>query len=124
MYKGPMDPYGDLLLQLHGDLMNLGLAHHTFLCNEESECKHLASESKAISCVYDSGELENLPLWVLGGHFRVWHQRIRFIARTIRLGFNVMLVDADTIFLSNPYIHLKQSPLKDIQFLCNPEGGG
>lgn len=86
--------------------MKLGIAHFSFVTNQQSDCEYLANETLTgpISCVYDSGEIKNLPEWVVAAHLRVWFQRIRFIARTIRLGFNVMLVDADTMFFSDPYV--------------------
>ena len=122
-FGGKLDPYGDVLLQLHWNLLSMGFAHHTFIAFDEGTCRNLQDESEAVSCVWDSSEEKNLPEFVARGPERVWIQRLRFIARTIRLGFNVMLVDADTVFFQNPYIHLKQPPLSKIQFLCNPEAG-
>lgn len=44
----------------------------------------------------------------------LWFLRWKFLARASRLGYNVMSVDADSIFFRDPYVFLKAPPLKDI----------
>ena len=91
--------HGDMILQLHGDLLNLGFSHQAFVSGDtELTCKNLESESSELSCVWDSGEVKNLPEFVVAGATRAWHQRMRFIARSIRLGYNILQIDGDTVF--------------------------
>ena len=131
-YAGFHDPYAELLLQLHQNVLNMGFAHFAFVSGDnQSTCKQLQSESNSISCVYDSGEQgdQNLPKWTFLEDWRglsqnSWHERLRFVARAIRLGYNVMQVDADSIFFTDPYIHFKSPPFKRTHYLCNLEGGG
>lgn len=122
-YAGPLDPYGDVLLQLHYNLMSFGFAHHSFIAYDVLTCQNLSKESQDLSCAFDSGEEENLPAFVAMGAARTWVQRLRFIARVIRLGFNVLCVDADSIFFRDPYVHLKHPPLSTMHHMCNPEAG-
>ncbi len=65
-----------------------------------------------LSCVWDSSVL---PEWVLGGEPALWHQRWKLMARAVRLGYNVMSVDLDSVFFRDPYTHLKRPPLSNVQ---------
>lgn len=41
--------------------------------------------------------------------------------RSIRLGYNVLLLDSDVIIFDDPYKYLKQSPFKDMVVINQEE---
>ncbi len=41
--------------------------------------------------------------------------RLKLTARAARLGYNVMLVDTDSIVMRDPYVHLKSPALKQFK---------
>ena len=43
-------------------------------------------------------------------------------SRSIRLGYNVLLLDSDVIVFDNPYKYLKHPPFKDIVVINQEEG--
>lgn len=53
----------------------------------------------------------------------LWYWRYRFRLRALRLGYNVLMADADTIFFDDPYKYLKQKPFKDLVWMNQPESG-
>ena len=57
------------------------------------------------------------PLQVWEDWSRGFHLRHRLSARMLRLGFNVMNIDGDTVLLHDPYMWLKTPPLNQFQLL-------
>ncbi|KAL0039337.1 hypothetical protein WJX79_003884 [Trebouxia sp. C0005] len=49
--------------------------------------------------------------------------RYRTVARSIRLGYNVLLLDSDVIVFDDPYKYLKHPPFKDIVVINQEEAG-
>jgi hypothetical protein len=123
-YTSPMDGYGDMILQIHQDLINLGMSHLLYVSGDsEKTCRNLANENRSLSCVWEASEAKNLPDFIVSGYTKAWHARMRFVARAIRLSYNLLILDVDSIVFSDPYIYLKKPPLSEMHFICNPESG-
>lgn len=43
------------------------------------------------------------------------------LCRSIRLGYNVLMLDTDVLIMDNPYKYFKQPPFKDITVLNQAE---
>ena len=57
---------------------------------------------------------------VTGVHCALQWRSLRFY-RSIRLGYNVLLMDSDLIIMDDPYKYFKQPPFKDITVLNQAE---
>ncbi|KAJ9513428.1 hypothetical protein QJQ45_005979 [Haematococcus lacustris] len=68
-----------------------------------------------LSCAWDSTEFNGKDPHV--------HQRLRFFGRAIRLGYNVLQLDGDTVIFRDPYVYLKRPPLAGINLLTSFESG-
>ena len=51
----------------------------------------------------------------------VWINKHRFIARALRLGYNLLYMDTDTILFNDPYRFVKAPPLDRINLINLPE---
>eukprot|EP00798_Chlamydomonas_sp_ICE-L_P007560 gene7560-712_t len=112
----------EFIFQLQSQWTRLGMDHMLILTMEETTCKLLTTMSKEltlpnISCAWDDAPMHKRA-WSTGPH--LWHLRWRFLARAIRLGYNVLSMDSDFMVLQDPYIFLKAPPFNSCQLLVAP----
>ncbi|KAL0053604.1 hypothetical protein WJX82_008204 [Trebouxia sp. C0006] len=108
----------DGFLQGARSLQLLGLNHILLLSLTESECKLIRNVVPEIGCGWTTFESPE----DLEGVYDLWNMRYRTVARSIRLGYNVLLLDSDVIVFDDPYKYLKHPPFKDIVVINQEEG--
>ncbi|KAL6750633.1 hypothetical protein V8C86DRAFT_2802136 [Haematococcus lacustris] len=114
--KEPFFPaYADMALQLVSEAREMGFAHFLLISNTQAGCDEMLALAPLLSCAWDSTEFNGKDPHV--------HQRLRFFGRAIRLGYNVLQLDGDTIIFRDPYVYLKRPPLAGISLLTSFESG-
>jgi hypothetical protein len=138
----------DFTLQPLAQMARLGMAHHLLLADSQKTCEQARKAVPSVGCGwYGDGEDEEgasedsggggrsssrrsstqpllLPRRVQGA-FRLWALRLRTALRAARLGYNVLVLDADTILFDDPYPYLKHPALLGkYQWIAQPESGG
>ena len=137
----------DVTLQPVAQLARLGMAHHLLLADGPGTCE-AARGAVAAVVVGASGDDRGTPPITLGcgwygdgdgggdgaeqlvlprrvqGAFRLWALRMRTALRAVRLGYNVLVLDADTVLFGDPYPYLKHAALLgSFHWLSQPESG-
>ncbi|KAJ9513699.1 hypothetical protein QJQ45_015444 [Haematococcus lacustris] len=114
--KEPFFPaYADMALQLVSEARQMGFAHFLLISNTQAGCDKMLALDPLLSCAWDSTEFNGKDPHV--------HQRLRFFGRAIRLGYNVLQLDGDTVIFRDPYVYLKRPPLAGINLLTAIERG-
>ncbi|DBB03375.1 TPA: hypothetical protein ACH3X3_010747 [Trebouxia sp. C0006] len=107
----------DSFLQAAGSLQHLGLSNILLLSHSEAMCGRISPIVSSIGCTWSSHKHPT----DLAGNFYVWSLRYRILARSVRLGYNVLMLDTDVMLMDDPYKYLKQPPFKDITVLNQAE---
>ncbi|KAL6763382.1 hypothetical protein V8C86DRAFT_291546 [Haematococcus lacustris] len=107
--------YADMALQLVSEARQMGFAHFLLISNTQAGCDKMLALDPLLSCAWDSTEFNGKDPHV--------HQRLRFFGRAIRLGYNVLQLDGDTVIFRDPYVYLKRPPLAGINLLTSFESG-
>jgi hypothetical protein len=133
----------DFTLQPIAQLARLGMSHHLLLADSRETCDRAreaidkASESSStpfsLGCGWygdggsssgSDGQNPTTPLLPprVQGAFRLWALRLRTALRAVRLGRNVLVLDADTVLFDDPYPYLKHADLLGrFQWVAQPE---
>ncbi|KAJ9513837.1 hypothetical protein QJQ45_020912 [Haematococcus lacustris] len=111
--EGFLPAYADMALQLVSEARQMGFAHFLLISNTQAGCDKMLALDPLLSCAWDSTEFNGKDPHV--------HQRLRFFGRAIRLGYNVLQLDGDTVIFRDPYVYLKRPPLAGINN-CRPDG--
>ncbi|KAL6763384.1 hypothetical protein V8C86DRAFT_291956 [Haematococcus lacustris] len=113
--EGFLPAYADMALQLVSEARQMGFAHFLLISNTQAGCDKMLALDPLLSCAWDSTEFNGKDPHV--------HQRLRFFGRAIRLGYNVLQLDGDTVIFRDPYVYLKRPPLAGINLLTAIERG-
>ncbi|PNW79367.1 hypothetical protein CHLRE_09g412550v5 [Chlamydomonas reinhardtii] len=102
---------GATLTTVH-NARSVGYAHSILLANEEA-CTRAVHAWSEVGCVWSSRQwASQVP------HMKYYLDRLSLVARVARLGFNLLMVDSDVLFLEDIYTHLKSPPLRDRQLMA------
>ena len=133
----------DSFLQGSNSFARLGMGHILLLSYSEAMCTAINSIVPEVGCAWSS--FEEPP--DLQDVYYLWSVRYRTLARfaknssncshrhltqpprstcpmacrSLRLGYNVLLVDSDTAVFDDPYKYFKQPPFQDIVVLNQEE---
>ncbi|KAA6428239.1 MAG: hypothetical protein FRX49_01835 [Trebouxia sp. A1-2] len=107
----------DSFLQASNSFARLGMGHILLLSYTEAMCTAINSIVPDVGCAWSS--FEEPP--DLQDVYYLWSLRYRTLARSLRLGYNVLLVDSDTAVFDDPYKYFKQPPFQDIVVLNQEE---
>eukprot|EP00798_Chlamydomonas_sp_ICE-L_P016480 gene16480-22702_t len=102
--------YIEMMLQLRADFKELGMSHVVVLSSKEDICRAFLSFDADMSCVWDGSLLHDASF---APYERTIHGRLRFMARTGRMGYNVMSFDSDFHIYRDPYPYLKGYPMQN-----------
>ena len=97
----------------------IGLAHQILLTDSPETCKESKKVLPDLCCVWSS---QSLPESHFQHQLLLWNHRRALAARTLRLGYNIMVLDTDmVVFNECTYTFLKQAPFKDINLMTMGE---
>ncbi|KAL4423657.1 hypothetical protein ABPG75_000958 [Micractinium tetrahymenae] len=103
------------------DAQSLGLAHIFLLLWDESFCDQVpASYKPVVSCVWDARRSQESA----SVFWDQMNKRWEVIARALRMGYNVLSLDADASILDDPYRYLKHPFFAKYQALFHRDGVG
>lgn len=111
----PVGVWAEMAINLVKSAEALGLAHFVLQGVSEEVCAGLPPAFQHISCVWDSR-----PGADGSGVTRMavfWAKRWETTARMLRMGYNVLIVDPDSMFHHDPYLFLKSPPLNKYTLL-------
>jgi hypothetical protein len=105
-------------MQLSQSLTNIGLAHQVLLSDGPLTCAESRRILPELCCVWSSQQLpeSHFPFQLL-----LWNHRRAMAARSLRLGYNIMVLDTDMVVFDDPYKFLKQSPFDKINLMTMGE---
>ncbi|PSC68235.1 hypothetical protein C2E20_8162 [Micractinium conductrix] len=109
-----------MALNLVRSAEELGLAHIFILAANEGNCTALPAAYAHVSCAWATrpgadGPGTN-PVHVL------WAKQWEASARIVRLGYNLLTLDADVMLHHDPYVFLKKGPLADFNLVMQHDG--
>lgn len=103
------------------DARSLGMAHIFILLWDESFCNEIPASFRAtVSCAWDMRRSQESA----GVFYDTMAKRWEFIARTLRMGYNLLSLDADTSLVFDPYRYLKSPILNKYNALFQRDGNG
>ncbi|KAI3428524.1 hypothetical protein D9Q98_007347 [Chlorella vulgaris] len=99
-----------------------GYGHSLVLATDPAACSNIPAPYNAtVSCVWDSREVVALGD---GDIFEWWYKRWDFFARVVRMGYNVLSLDADAMITAEFYSFVKAEPFSKYNALFQDDGGG
>lgn len=140
----------DFTLQPLAQLARLGMAHALLLADTRETCERAREaverfndrsggrsaqqqqrrqQRLSLGCGwYGEGESSDNALLLpprIQGAFRLWALRLRTALRAVRLRYNVLVLDADTVLFADPYPYLKHPALLGkYHWVSQPESAG
>ncbi|MEW5300367.1 MAG: hypothetical protein WDW36_003303 [Sanguina aurantia] len=108
--------------QYFSNFQRAGYGHILMMTEFEPLCRHLATVFTKLGCGWYPEPTLRDPALSKMFHLNSQYPKLMLGARIIRHGYNVMIMDSDTIIANDFYAHVKQPPLADIQLLANHEG--
>ena len=96
------------------------------LSNGPADCMRVAGAMPVIGCVWLDFQLPlvGLERIMLVSAIPMWHNRYRVLARSVRLQYNVLLLDSDVILFDDPYKYFKAPPFANFTVINQAEVGG
>eukprot|EP00198_Chlamydomonas_reinhardtii_P007416 XP_001696753.1 predicted protein [Chlamydomonas reinhardtii] len=95
--------------QLVWNALEIGYDHIVLMSTKE-KCQKAGRVWPQVSCIWSSQEFANSPKYMLDRH--------SFLPRAARLGYNVLCLDSDSMFLTDIYAYLKAPPLRDMALMA------
>eukprot|EP00798_Chlamydomonas_sp_ICE-L_P005226 gene5226-18456_t len=98
--------YVEFVFQLYSQVRRLGMNHMLALTMNSTGCEQLATADRGylnMSCGWDDSP-QHERSW--GGGPRLWHLRWKFMARSARMGYNILALDSDNMIFQDPYVFL------------------
>ncbi|KAK3242830.1 hypothetical protein CYMTET_47501 [Cymbomonas tetramitiformis] len=108
--------YGDLLLNYLYMLEQVGMEHYVIVTHDYQVCRELqARAARPVACMPSSflrDRKEIGRLMAIGELVHICALKWHTASRLVKLGYNLLISDADVSFLQNPYPFFK-GPFKD-----------
>ena len=112
-------PVLDNAMQLSQSLSGkFRLAHQILLTDGPQTCQESMAILPTLCCVWSS---IRLPENYFQHQLLLWNHRRAMAARSVRLGYNVLVLDTDMVVFGDPYKFLKQPPFRDINLMTMGE---
>ena len=120
-----LDPF----LQAYMELQRFSLRHVMWITLSSEACDKVEDimPDLYLGCGWSS---QPLPLDKLASSPReqqvtsMYIHRSSYLARSVRLGYNVLQLDTDILLFKDPYLYLKGDRLIDVNFLIQRDGNG
>ncbi|MEW5320246.1 MAG: hypothetical protein WDW38_011331 [Sanguina aurantia] len=105
--------------QAYDEFRRLGLGHVVWMTNSQDKCERSSWLLPDLGCIWSSQVFDGADV-----QGKMHMDRVAFTGRALRLGFNVLQVEADIIVFQDPYRFLKSPPLSDHNLLIMRDGNG
>ncbi|GAX73294.1 hypothetical protein CEUSTIGMA_g748.t1 [Chlamydomonas eustigma] len=106
-------------MQAYLEFRHLGIGHIMWITNRQEKCEHAEMIfPKELGCGWST------QVYPQHGLVQMHMHRVAYLARSLRLGVNVFLVDTDIFMFRDPYRYLKSPPLKDLNMIIMRDGDG
>ncbi|MEW5299180.1 MAG: hypothetical protein WDW36_002220 [Sanguina aurantia] len=105
--------------QAYNEFAKLGLGHVLWLTDSPVNCERSSTRLPQLGCAWSTQ-----PFQITDAQANMHMDRVAYAGRALRLGYNVLLVDADIVMFHDPYKFLKAPPLAHHNLLMMRDGSG
>lgn len=110
-------PHLDFLFNLLLNMREQGFEHYMVLMLREDECREAQRLWPDIGCIWSDFLLSDPPGQYWHNVRRLWMIRWMVFARTLQLGYNILMFDTDNLFTNDLYRYIKSDLIQEYNLL-------